>query len=71
MLKRDFTTHFALKHMHKDLRLMKELAADVNVSVPITTAIEQLFAKTEASSGRAELDYSIILAYLEETAHPQ
>jgi 3-hydroxyisobutyrate dehydrogenase-like beta-hydroxyacid dehydrogenase len=65
MLRRDFTTHFALKHMRKDLRLMNELAADVQTPLPVTGAIEQLFAQTEAA-GRGELDYSVILAQLEQ-----
>lgn len=64
MVKREFSTHFALKHMHKDLRLMHELADDVQTALPITQAIERLFAQSEAS-GKAELDYSAILASLE------
>ena len=67
MVKREFTTHFALKHMRKDLRLMHELADDVKTALPITQAIERLFAQSEAS-GRAELDYSAILASLEQGA---
>ncbi len=64
MVKREFAVHFALKHMHKDLRLMGELASDVRADLPITRAIQQLFAQAEAS-GRAELDYSAVLAQLE------
>ncbi len=67
MLTRNFSTHFALKHMHKDLRLMGELAQETNTHVPITTAIEQLFADSEAA-GKSELDYSAILAVLEDTS---
>ena len=67
MIRRDFASHFALKHMHKDLRLMLELAADVQASVPVTAAIEQLFNASEAS-GRSELDYSAILAQLEQAS---
>lgn len=69
MVKRDFTTHFALKHMRKDLRLMGELAADVKALLPVTGTIEQLFAKSE-DAGKAELDYSAILAYLESLSSP-
>ena len=68
MIKREFAAHFALKHMRKDLRLMNELSRDVHVALPITKAIEQLFAQTEAS-GRSDLDYAAILAHL-ETATP-
>ena len=64
MLKRDFSAHFALKHMRKDLRLMGELASDVGAALPITKAVEQLFAASEAA-GKSELDYSAILAQLE------
>lgn len=64
MIKRDFSPHFALKHMHKDVRLMGELAADVEVALPITAAIERLFAGSEAA-GRGEQDYSAILASLD------
>ena len=64
MLKRDFSPHFALKHMRKDLKLMDELAGDVGAALPITKAVEQLFASSEAA-GRSELDYSAILAQLE------
>ena len=67
MVKREFAVHFALTHMHKDLRLMRELAGDVKADLPITRAIQQLFAQAEAS-GRAELDYSAILAELESVA---
>ncbi len=69
MIKRDFSTHFALKHMHKDLRLMGELAEEAKVFLPVTKVIQQLFAKSEAA-GKTDLDYSAILAVLEEaTAH--
>ena len=64
MIKREFAPHFALKHMHKDLRLMGELSVDVKAALPITTAIEQLFAASDAG-GKSELDYSAILAQLE------
>ena len=64
MLKRDFSPHFALKHMHKDLRLMAELAVDVNAALPVTKAVEQCYALAEAA-GEGELDYSAVFAYLE------
>lgn len=67
MMKRDFSTHFALKHMHKDLRLMRELADEIGLTLPVTDAIQQLFAASEAA-GRADLDYSAILAHVEAGA---
>ena len=67
MIKRDFTPHFALKHMHKDVRLMRELSEEVGAALPVTRAIEVLFAQSEAA-GRAELDYSAILAQLDSAS---
>ncbi len=64
MIQRDFSPHFALKHMRKDLRLMGQLAADVRIALPVTEAIEQMFAQAE-SAGLSEQDYSAILGYLE------
>ena len=66
MIQREFSPHFALKHMRKDLGLMLELAAERDTRLPVTQAIEALFAASEAA-GKAELDYSAILAHLE---HP-
>ncbi len=67
MLKRDFSTHFALKHMYKDLRLMAQLAAEVRTELPVTRAVEQLFAQSDGS-GKGEMDYSAILAHLEQAS---
>ncbi|MBI3010414.1 MAG: NAD(P)-dependent oxidoreductase [Candidatus Omnitrophica bacterium] len=67
MVKGDFSPHFALKHMRKDLRLMNQLAIELSTKLPITQAIEQLF-DASLRAGKAELDYSAILAYLEEGA---
>ena len=67
MLKREFAAHFALKHMHKDLRLMLELAQELPIRLPVTESIEQLFDRAERA-GRSDLDYSAILAELESGA---
>ena len=69
MLKRDFSTHFALKHMHKDLRLMLELSSETGTTLPVTEAVERLFDESE-TAGRSELDYSAILAELESRVTP-
>ncbi len=66
MIAGEFAPHFALKHMRKDLGLMRELSSDVKAALPITEAIEALFGRSE-QAGRSELDYSAILATLEET----
>lgn len=63
MLRNDFSTHFALKHMRKDLHLMTQLAQELGVTLPVTEAVHQLFADAE-QAGKAELDYSAIFAHL-------
>ena len=70
LIKRDFSTHFALKHMHKDVTLMNELADDIGLVLPITRAVQQLFARSEAA-GNADLDYSAIIADLEHPSIPR
>ena len=65
MLKRDFETHFALRLMRKDLKLIHELAQEMRAAVPVTKAVEELFAASEAA-GSGDLDYSAILSTLEE-----
>ena len=69
MVKRDFAPHFALRHMHKDLRLMGAFATELETALPITKAIEQLFARAEAA-GKSDLDYSAVLAELERPNGP-
>ena len=66
MIQREFAPHFALKHMRKDLALVLELGGEASTQLPVTQAIEALFAASEAA-GKADLDYSAILAQLE---HP-
>lgn len=63
MLKGDFSTHFALKHMRKDFELMAALAQELSLMLPVTEAVRRLFAEAEAA-GRGELDYSAIFGQL-------
>jgi len=65
MMKRDFSTHFALKHMAKDVRLMQSHAQQLGLALPVTQAIEQLFARAE-QAGLSEQDYSAILQFLDK-----
>ncbi len=69
MIGGDFSPHFALKHMHKDLRLMTLLAQSLEAPLPVTQAVRDLF-RTAESQGSGELDYSAILAWLERRPQP-
>ena len=43
VFRRDFATNFSVKWMHKDIGLMLESAADLNVPLPLTSLTQQLF----------------------------
>ncbi|HEX9781087.1 MAG TPA: NAD(P)-dependent oxidoreductase [bacterium] len=60
---REFAPHFALKHMHKDLRLIRALAEEQGAALPVTRAVEELFARADAD-GLGELDYSAVFSWL-------
>ncbi len=70
MLKGDFSTHFALKHMRKDLELMMRLAEELGAPLPVTERIRSLFADAE-TAGRGELDYSAVYEYLSQSKPPR
>jgi len=70
ILNRDFSSHFALKHMQKDVRMMGELADELSLTLPVTKAIEQLFSQS-AQAGKGELDYSAIFSTLEEVSQSE
>ena len=66
MLKGDFSTHFALKHMRKDLDLMMRLAEELNAPLPVTDRVRALFADAE-TAGRGESDYSVVYEHLSQS----
>ena len=45
MLARNFEANFSLKHMLKDVRLARGIAAEKDVSLPVMNAIEAVFAE--------------------------
>ncbi len=67
VLKGEFSPHFALKHMRKDVDLMCALAEELGIQVPVTAAVRLLYAAAE-TAGKGELDYSAIVAQLGEPA---
>ncbi len=70
MLARNFASHFALKHMHKDLKLMLDQAEDTQTPLPVTEAIEKLYTLC-AAAGQNDIDYSSVLQFLENNAPEQ
>lgn len=67
MLAHDFAPGGRVRFHHKDLGIALALARASGVSLPVTALVDQMFASLEAS-GRADLDHSALLLYLEELA---
>lgn len=64
ILRRDFSTNFSLKWMHKDIGLMLESANELNVPLPLTALTQQLF-RAAIASGYGEEDFCSTIKVLE------
>lgn len=58
------TPNFTLQNMHKDLRLVLASAGQIDMPLPVATALEAAFAAAEPAKG--DHDYSAIVQWLEE-----
>lgn len=67
VFRRDFSTHFSVKWMHKDIGLALELADDCQVPVPITGVTHQMFQAAMAK-GYGDEDFTSSIKVLEEIA---
>ncbi len=59
MLGQDFSPHFSLKHMDKDMRLAMERAAELKLDLPLTRRLKELFSEAMAR-GWSEEDFSVL-----------
>ena len=64
LIKRDFSTNFALKHMLKDANLIDWFAADLNSPIPALAAIRETI-KTAVNQGWGEENASAMIKALE------
>jgi len=64
LIKRDFSTNFALKHLLKDANLIDWFAADLNSPIPAVAAIRETI-KTAVSQGWGEENASAMIKSLE------
>jgi 3-hydroxyisobutyrate dehydrogenase-like beta-hydroxyacid dehydrogenase len=64
VLKRDFSTSFSVKWMHKDIGLMLESANELNVPLPLTAMTQQLF-RAAIAQGHGEEDICSTIKVLE------
>jgi len=64
IFKRDFTTNFSVKWMHKDIGLMLESAAELDVPTPLTALTRQMF-QAAIATGHGEEDICSTIKVLE------
>jgi 3-hydroxyisobutyrate dehydrogenase-like beta-hydroxyacid dehydrogenase len=70
LIKRDFSTHFALKLMLKDANLIARFAQDLNVPIPAAAATREVI-KGAVNKGWGDLNASAFIQNLEEQASVQ
>lgn len=69
LLERDFSTHFSIDLMHKDLTLLVENAAVHRVPTPAAAAMKETYALARAA-GKGDLDIgAVVTAYEEVCGH--
>jgi len=64
IFRRDFTTNFSVKWMHKDIGLMLDSAAELSVPLPLTSLTRQMF-QAAIAMGHGEEDICSTIKVLE------
>lgn len=64
MLSDDYSTHFSLKHMDKDVRLALGRAAELKAACPLTEQLKKIFS-AGMEAGLGEQDFSILYKLLQ------
>jgi 3-hydroxyisobutyrate dehydrogenase-like beta-hydroxyacid dehydrogenase len=67
VFRRDFTTNFSTRWMHKDVGLVLETGDEMNVPLPLTALTQQQF-RTAIARGLGDLDFCSTIQILEELA---
>jgi 3-hydroxyisobutyrate dehydrogenase/2-hydroxy-3-oxopropionate reductase len=67
VFRRDFSTHFSVKWLEKDMALMLDSAAELNVPLPLTALSQQLL-RTAIAKGYGDDDICGSIRVLEELA---
>jgi 3-hydroxyisobutyrate dehydrogenase len=63
--KRDFSPHFPMRLMHKDIKLMLEAGANTGTELPGLKQVEKIYAES-AAAGHGNLDYAATIEVLEK-----
>jgi 3-hydroxyisobutyrate dehydrogenase-like beta-hydroxyacid dehydrogenase len=64
VFRRDFSTNFSVQWMHKDIGLMLESAAELNVPLPLTSITQQMF-RAAMAQGYSDEDICATVKVLE------
>ena len=67
MLKHDFTPHFSVNNMYKDLSNVVRLAEECGVSLPVASTAREILRAAKAQ-GKGELDSAAVMTVLEGLA---
>lgn len=67
VFRRDFSTNFSVKWMHKDIGLMLGSASDLNVPLPLTSVTQQMF-RAAIAQGHGDEDICATVKVLERIA---
>ena len=67
MVKRDFSPHFSVNNMYKDLSNVVRLAEECGVSLPVTGAAREIL-RAAKSQGKGEMDSAVVMTVLEALA---
>ncbi len=65
ILSGDFSPHFSLKHMDKDVRLALERAAELKLDLPLTRHLKELFSEA-MTRGWGEEDFAVLYRQVAE-----
>jgi 3-hydroxyisobutyrate dehydrogenase-like beta-hydroxyacid dehydrogenase len=68
MIKHDFSPHFSISNMHKDLSSALKLAGEVGVSLP-AASISREILRAAKSQGKGDLDSCSVITVLEALAN--
>ena len=68
MIKHDFSPHFSVNNMYKDLSTALKLAEEVGVSLP-ATSISREMLRAVKSQGKGEMDSCIVMTVIEDLAN--
>jgi 3-hydroxyisobutyrate dehydrogenase-like beta-hydroxyacid dehydrogenase len=67
MIKRDFSPHFSVNNMYKDLSSALNLAEEVGVSLPATSVSREMLRAVK-TQGKGAMDSCIVMTVMEAMA---